>query len=464
MTGSGPSGQSLPETVRYGSPSPGVRLLVIERPRAMNAIGPVEARGLFTALATFRDDPEASALVITGSGSDAFCAGADLAAVTAMFASDPQMEPLFDRSRPDAAPIPAEGNIGPTRWTGIHKPIIAAVNGAAYAGGLEWACLAHLRIADQHASFGVTCRRWNVGLGDGGTQRLPRLIGLGRALDLIITGRVIGAAEAERIGLVNEVTASGCCVTRALELAGAIAALPQPALRTDLEAVIRGFGRPLEEGLEIERECFNRLLDEPELAAGARRFLERDHPDREMSAPPLHLPGAAFSFADRAHAGQPGKFGHGRFIDHPARVARIVARTGGDELAVAGAYLHDVLEHTETGRAELEEKFGPELAVLVESLSQDRSLADPDLRREEHRQRICWAGSRAQLIWMADRLDGIAAMAAAFATAKGPSAAETARRVAAWRRDIELAGGTGITPALTAEATEALAGLARSGR
>jgi enoyl-CoA hydratase/carnithine racemase len=119
----------------------------------------------------------------------------------------PRRRTAFDPSAGlDNHPIPAEGNIGPTRWTDIHKPIIAAVNGAAYAGGLEWACLANLRIADEHASFGVTCRRWNVGLGDGGTQRLPRLIGLSRAMDLIITGRVIGAREAERFGLVNEVT------------------------------------------------------------------------------------------------------------------------------------------------------------------------------------------------------------------------------------------------------------------
>ena len=146
--------------------------------------------------------------------------------MVAIFDPDTEIEPLYDPSDLDAAPIPAEGNIGPTRWTDINKPVIAAVNGAAYAGGLEWACLAHIRIADQHASFGVTCRRWNVGLGDGGTQRLPRMIGLSRALDLIITGRVIGAAEAERIGLVNEVTESGRCLDRALDLAADISALP----------------------------------------------------------------------------------------------------------------------------------------------------------------------------------------------------------------------------------------------
>jgi enoyl-CoA hydratase len=174
-----------------------------------------------------------------------------------------------------------DGIIGPSRWTDIYKPIIAAVNGVAYAGGLEWACFADIRIADEQASFGVTCRRWNIGLGDGGTQRLPRIVGMGRAMELIITGRVIDAREAERIGLVSEVTPRGGCVGRALELAEEIAALPQPAIHTDKEAAVRGFGRPLEEGLRIEAQCFNKLLASPEIAEGVRRFVERDHPDRE---------------------------------------------------------------------------------------------------------------------------------------------------------------------------------------
>jgi enoyl-CoA hydratase len=174
-----------------------------------------------------------------------------------------------------------DGIIGPSRWTDIYKPVIAAVNGVAYAGGLEWACFADIRIADEHASFGVTCRRWNIGLGDGGTQRLPRIVGMGRAMELIITGRVIDAAEAHAIGLVNEVTPSGACVERALELAAQIAELPQPAIHTDKEAAVRGFGRPLDEGLVIEAQCFNKLLQTPEMAEGVRRFVQRDHPDRE---------------------------------------------------------------------------------------------------------------------------------------------------------------------------------------
>jgi enoyl-CoA hydratase len=137
-----------------------------------------------------------------------------------------------------------------------------------------------MAIADEHATFGVTCRRWNIGLADGGTQRLPRIVGFRRAMELIVTGRVIDADEALRIGLVNEVVPSGTCVDRALELAETIAALPQGAIRTDKEAAVRGFGRPLDEGLRIEAECFNRLLEQPEIQEGLRRFNERDHPDR----------------------------------------------------------------------------------------------------------------------------------------------------------------------------------------
>jgi enoyl-CoA hydratase len=172
------------------------------------------------------------------------------------------------------------GILGPSRWTGLRKPTIAAVNGVAYAGGLEWTCWATLAIAEEHATFGVTCRRWNIGLADGGTQRLPRIVGWRRAMDLIVTGRVIDAREALDMGLVNEVVPSGTGLARAQELARTIAALPQPAIRTDLEAADRGWGRPLDEGLRIEAECFNRLIGGAEMQEGVRRFLDRDHPDR----------------------------------------------------------------------------------------------------------------------------------------------------------------------------------------
>ena len=170
----------------------------------------------------------------------------------------------------------------------------------------------------------------------------PRLVGLGPALELIITGRVIGADEAARIGLVNRIVPSGTCVEEALGWAREIAALPQPALRTDLEAAIRGFGRPIEDGLELEAECFNRLMGDPELKLGAERFVERNHPDRQAGSQPLHLPGKAYSFAKSAHRDTPGKFGgDAPFIHHPAAVADETAKYG-DDVAVAVAYLHDL--------------------------------------------------------------------------------------------------------------------------
>ena len=258
------------EHLTYEQDGP-VTLITINRPERMNAIGPQTHRELVEAWGRFRDDDEALVAVLTGAGDRAFCAGGDLK-------SGLDGEPLDLNSD--------HGVLGPSRWTDLFKPTIAAVNGAAYAGGLEWVCWTDLAIADSHATFGVTCRRWNIGLADGGTQRLPRIVGMRRALELIITGRVIDADEALRIGLVNEVVPSGTCVERALELAREIAALPQPALRTDKEAAIRGFGRPLDEGLAIEAECFEKSIFSEETAEGLRRFLERDHPDRVRGGVP----------------------------------------------------------------------------------------------------------------------------------------------------------------------------------
>jgi enoyl-CoA hydratase len=252
------------EHLTYAQDGP-VTLITINRPERMNAIGPQTHRELVDAWGRFRDDDEALVAVLTGAGDQAFCAGGDLKAGL-------DGEPL-DLNGED-------GVLGPSRWTDLYKPTIAAVNGAAYAGGLEWACWTDLAIADAHATFGVTCRRWNIGLADGGTQRLPRIVGMRRAMELIITGRVIDADEALRIGLVNEVVPSGTCVERALELGRSIAELPQPALRTDKEAAVRGFGLPLAEGLRIEGECFEKSIFSEETIEGLRRFNERDHPDR----------------------------------------------------------------------------------------------------------------------------------------------------------------------------------------
>ena len=253
-----------------------ITVIRFNRPEARNRIGARTHVELVEAWTRFRDDDTATVAIITGTGEKAFCSGGDLKGSGLLPETPAEIAAHNRGERP--------GVLGPSRWTDVYKPIIAAINGVAYAGGLEWACFADIRIAEEHATFGVTCRRWNIGLADGGTQRLPRIIGLGRALELILTGRVIDAREAERIGLVNEVVPRGQALVRAMEMANFICGLPQTAIRTDKEAVVRGFGRPLAEGLRIEAECFNRLLGSPEMAEGVRRFRERDHPDLRSNA------------------------------------------------------------------------------------------------------------------------------------------------------------------------------------
>lgn len=254
-----------------------VRVIRFNRPDRRNCIGPVTHRELVAAWTRFRDDDDALVAIITGAGDKAFCAGGDLEAGFDLVPSTPAEIAAHDRGeRP--------GILGPSRWTDIYKPVIAAVNGAAYAGGLEWACFADMRIAEEHASFGVTCRRWNIGLADGGSQRLPRIVGMGRAMELILTGRVVSASEALGMGLVNEIVPRGQSLARAMVLAEFLCTLPQPAMRADKEAAVRGYGLPLAEGLRIEAACFNRSIHQPETGEGLRRFLERDHPDRQRGA------------------------------------------------------------------------------------------------------------------------------------------------------------------------------------
>jgi enoyl-CoA hydratase len=251
-----------------------VTIITFNRPEVMNCIGPVTHRELIDAWGRFKTDDSAKVAVLTGMGDRAFCTGGDLKNGPEVVSLDPAEIAAHCRGE-------KPGYLGPSRWTDIYKPIIAAVNGAAYAGGLEWACFADIRIVEEHATFGVTCRRWNIGLADGGTQRLPRIIGLGRAMELIITGRVINAEEAYRIGLANEIVPKGKSLERAVELAKFICTLPQPAIRSDKEAAIRGFGMPLNEGLRIEAECFNKSIQDPATMEGLRQFLDRDHPDRK---------------------------------------------------------------------------------------------------------------------------------------------------------------------------------------
>lgn len=254
-----------------------IAIIKFNRPEKMNCVGQVTHEELMDVWTKFKEDDSLKVAVITGVGDRAFCSGGDLDLQTAVHFPDDAEQKLHREGK-------MPGILGPTRWTDIYKPIIAAVNGVAYAGGLEWACFADMRIAEEHASFGVTCRRWNVGLADGGTQRLPRIVGMGRAMEMILTGKVIDAQEAYRIGLANEVVPKGESLNRAIELAEFLCTLPQPAMRTDKEAAVRGFGETLDEGLRIEAGKFLDSFFQPETSEGLEKFMKRDHPDRQYNA------------------------------------------------------------------------------------------------------------------------------------------------------------------------------------
>jgi enoyl-CoA hydratase len=207
----------------------------IDRPARRNAVdGPTAAR-LHECYETFEADDDARVFVLTGGGDVAFCAGADLTA----------LHTYADRMDDPGGPM------GFTRLT-PSKPTIAAIGGWCLAGGLELALWCDLRVAVTSARMGYPERRWGVPLTDGGTQRLPRIVGMGRALDLILTGRIIDAQEALAIGMVTEIVPDGQHLTRALEMAEGIAAFPQPAMLADRLAAIEGFGMPLHEGLALE--------------------------------------------------------------------------------------------------------------------------------------------------------------------------------------------------------------------
>ena len=221
--------------------------LTYNRPDQHNAINRTMNRELHHAWQRFRDDDNAFVLVITGAGDTTFSAGWDLADAASLTETPDYEE--FKRSV-----WSSPGECGYTRRVDVFKPVIAAVNGYAFAAGLETALLADIRIAAENAEFGATERRWNIVGGDGMTVRLPLVVGYARAMELIITGRRIDVHEAERIGLVNEIVPRGTALERAQALAREIAALPQGAIRSDKESVVKGIGRTLEERLRIEAE------------------------------------------------------------------------------------------------------------------------------------------------------------------------------------------------------------------
>jgi enoyl-CoA hydratase len=239
---------------------PPLLIVRINRPEARNAVDGPTAAALATAFRDFDGDPELAVAILTGQG-EHFCAGADLKAV----AGDP--------ARANRVATDGDGPMGPTRME-LGKPVIAAVSGYCVAGGLELALWCDLRVADESAVFGVFCRRFGVPLIDGGTVRLPRAIGMSRAMDLILTGRPVAAEEALHIGLANRVVKKGELLDAARELALALAAFPQSCLRSDRRSAYEQWG--MSEGAAVQNEFAHGFgtLRSGESVAGATRFAQ----------------------------------------------------------------------------------------------------------------------------------------------------------------------------------------------
>lgn len=261
------------ETLRYETESH-VTVLTYARPEQRNAVSREMNSELHHAWRRFRDAEDEFVLVITGEG-DAFCAGWDLADA-AELGEGPR--PDWDEFRTHIFNSP--GDCGYSRRVDVFKPVIAAVNGWAVAAGLENALLADIRIVAENAVFGALERRWNIVGGDGMTVRLPLVIGYGRAMELLITGRAVKADEALRIGLANEVVPEGKSLDRAMELAHEIAELPQGAIRSDKETMVRNVGRTYEEQLRQEAEnAVSMFARRDSHAIGARAFKEGRTPE-----------------------------------------------------------------------------------------------------------------------------------------------------------------------------------------
>ena len=227
-----------------------VTVVTIARPARRNAVDPATARDLFAAFLAFEADPAARVAVLTGADG-AFCAGFDLKAAGSGAADDWIAGLGIPEHWDDPCGDPLAGPMGPSRLM-LSKPVIAAIEGPAVAGGLELALMCDLRVAAQGAVFGVFCRRWGVPLIDGGTVRLPRIVGQGRALDMILTGRPVPADEALSMGLANRVVPDGQALTAALALAEQIGAFPQRCMNADRASALAQWDWPLDEALRRE--------------------------------------------------------------------------------------------------------------------------------------------------------------------------------------------------------------------
>ncbi len=233
-----------------------VTTVILDRPEARNAVDGPTAAALAEAFRDFDADDDAAVAVLYGAGGT-FCAGADLKA----FGS-----PRGNRVEPDGA-----GPMGPTRMR-LSKPVVAAVAGHAVAGGLELALWCDLRVAEENAVFGVFCRRWGVPLIDGGTVRLPQIVGLGQALDMILTGRAVGAAEAQQMGLVTRIVRTGDAREEAERLAAQIASFPQTCMRNDRAAALDSMSLGFDDAMANEFARGMATLEDPAVIEGVSRF------------------------------------------------------------------------------------------------------------------------------------------------------------------------------------------------
>lgn len=234
-----------------------ITIVTLSRPHARNAVDGASAALLAQAFRDFDADPNARVAVFHGDHGH-FCAGADLKAIG-------------EAGRGNRMKATGDGPMGPSRML-LSKPVIAAISGYAVAGGLELALWCDMRIVEQSAVMGVFCRRFGVPLIDGGTIRLPRLIGLSRAMDLILTGRPVDAAEALSFGLANRVVPDGQAVSSAIALAGELSKLPQTCMRNDRRSAYEQFGMNLDEALAHEFALGEQTIASGETFSGAARF------------------------------------------------------------------------------------------------------------------------------------------------------------------------------------------------
>jgi enoyl-CoA hydratase len=247
-----------------------VTVLTLNRPEVHNCIDAETARLLSAAIEAFGRDEGARVLVVTGAGTAAFCSGADLTDVEAVTAGSAGVAPLgFSHLEPG-------------------KPRIAAVEGWCIAGGIELACWCDVAVAGEAALFGALNRRWGIPWVDGGTQRLARRVGVGNALYLLETGEWVDVRRALAMGLVQEVVPAGQALARSMRLAERVASYPQASLLADRDSVLRGWGLPLERGLSEEAERGRAAAEDPELAAGLRRFAQRKRSEEGGAAGALH--------------------------------------------------------------------------------------------------------------------------------------------------------------------------------